>query len=61
MTDKEKEVVKKLNNPLYTVEFLEEWLTRYDDVFCNPVAALQAMGAKGFYDAVHSIVENKLM
>ena len=60
MTDKEKEVVKKLNNPLYTVEFLEEWLQRYDDVFSNPVAAL-AMGARGFYDAVHSVVENKLM
>lgn len=52
MTDKEKEIVKKLNHPLYTVEFLEEWKDREDNVFVNAPAALQAMGAKGYYEAV---------
>lgn len=56
LTEKEKEVVASLNHPLYTVEFLEEWLNRNDDVFKNPVAALQTMGAKGFYDAVKCFV-----
>lgn len=52
MTDKEKEIVKELNHPLYTVEFLEEWKDREDNVFVNAPAALQAMGANGYYDAV---------
>lgn len=59
MTDKEKEIVKELNHPLYTVEFLEEWKDRDDNVFVNAPAALQAMGATGFYEAVKRIVENQ--
>ncbi len=56
LSEKEKEVVTSLNHPLYTVEFLEEWVNRDDNVFANPVAALQVMGAKGFYDAVKCFV-----
>lgn len=52
MIDKEKEIVRELNHPLYTVEFLDKWLNRNDNVFINAPAALQTMGAKGFYDAV---------
>lgn len=59
MTDKEKEVVKELNHPLYTVEFLEEWKGREDNVFVNALSALQAMGANGFYEAVKRIAENR--
>lgn len=59
MTDKEKAVVKELNHSLYTVEFLEEWKDREDNVFVNAPAVLQAMGANGFYEAVKRIVENR--
>lgn len=57
MTVKEKEIVKKLNHPLYNVEFLEEWLKRNDNVFVNAPSALQAMGAKGYYEAVKQIAK----
>lgn len=52
MTDREKEIVKSLNHSLYTVEYLEEWINRNNNVFVNAPAALQAMGAKGYYEAV---------
>lgn len=59
MTDKEKEIVKEIGDPLYTVEFLEEWINRNDSVFINAPAALQAMGAKGFYTAVKQLAKKK--
>ncbi len=59
MTLKEKEVVERLNHPLYTTSFLEEWLERKDNVFVNAPAALQAMGAKGFYEAVKQIAKDE--
>ncbi len=52
MTEKEKDIIKELDHSLYTVEFLEEWINRNDDVFANAAAALQAMSAKGYYEAV---------
>lgn len=59
MTDKEKEVVRKINHSLYTVEFLEEWTNRNDNVLVNAPAALQAMGANGFYEAVKAIAKSE--
>lgn len=59
MTEREKEIARKINHPLYKVEFIEEWIARDDNVFANPVAALQAMGAKGFYEAVKQIAKNE--
>lgn len=55
ITPKQEQIIKALNDPLYTVDFLKEWLNRGDNVFTNPVAALQAMGAKGFYSAVKAM------
>ena len=55
MTDREKEIVRGLKHPLYTVEYLEEWINRNDNVFTNAPAALQAMGAKGYYEAIKRI------
>ena len=40
MTEREKEIVRRLMHPVYTVDYLEEWLERKDNVFVNPVAAL---------------------
>lgn len=59
MTDKEKEIIKRLAHPVYTVEFLEEWINRNDNVFVNAPAALQAMGAKGFYEAIKAIANSE--
>lgn len=60
MTDNEKRIVMGLNHPLYTVEFLEEWINRDDNVFVNAPAALQAMGAAGFYEAVKQIAKTEI-
>lgn len=57
MTAKEREIVERLNHPVYTTNFLEEWIQRKDNVFINAPAALQAMGAKGFYEAVKQIAQ----
>ena len=55
MTDREKEIVRGLKHPLYTVEYLEEWINRNDNVFTNAPAALQAVCAKGYYEAIKRI------
>lgn len=59
MTEKEKEVVRKINHSIYTVEFLEERTNRNDNVLVNAPAALQTMGAKGFYEAVKAIANSE--
>lgn len=61
MTEREKEIVRRLMRPVYTVDYLEEWLKREDNVFANPIAALSAMGAKGFYSAVQAMDIQHLM
>lgn len=57
MTDREKAIVTELNHDLYTVEFLEHWLNRNDSVSLDAAAALQIMGANGFYEAVKLMAE----
>ena len=59
MTAKEREVTDRINHPVYTSDFLAEWIERNDNVFVNAPAALQAMGAKGFYAAVQQIAKNE--
>ena len=59
LTDEEKEIVEQLGHSLYTVDFLEEWLNRNDNVVVNAPAALQAMGASGFYEAVKCMARQK--
>lgn len=57
MDEREKEIVKKIAHPLYTVEYLENWIKRNDNVFTNAPAALAACAAKGFYAAVRLIAK----
>jgi len=59
ITDEEKEVIRELRHGLYTVDFLEEWINRKDNVEANCIAALQAMGAKGYFQAIKMIVKQK--
>ena len=57
MTEREKEIVRRLMHPVYTVDYLEELLERKDNVFVNPVAAGTAMGAEGLYFAIQAMAE----
>ena len=59
MTEREREITRELNHPIYTVEFVEEWANRNDNVFVNAPAALQAMGAKGFLTAVEMMARQQ--
>lgn len=59
ITEKQEAIIRRLNDPLYTVEFLKEWVNRNDNVFINAPAALQAMGASGFFAAVRAIEQAK--
>ena len=52
LTAEETRIIENLGDETYTPEFVEEWINRGDDVFITAPAALQSMGAKGFYAAV---------
>lgn len=55
LTENQKAIVTRLGDPVYTPEYLEEWLNRNDSVYINAAAALSSMGANGFYKAVLAI------
>lgn len=55
ITEKQEAIIRRLNDPIYTTDFLKEWVNRNDNVLANPVSALQAMGAKGFFAAVRAV------
>ena len=57
LSEKEKKVIERLGDPLYTPEYIQEWVNRDDNVMINPAAAMSAIGAKGFYTAVKDIIE----
>lgn len=59
LTENEKEIIRELDDPTYTVEYLEQWINRNDNVQVNAVAALSAMGAKGYYAAVKRMAERQ--
>lgn len=59
LSDKEKEIIGMLDDSLYTVEYIEEWVNRNDNVFVNAPSALSAMGAKGFYQAVKRMAKKR--
>ena len=61
LSDKEKEIIGMLDDSLYTVEYIEEWINRNDNVFVNAPSALSAMGEKGFYQAVKRMAEKKVV
>ena len=60
MTEREKELVMILDHPVYTVEFLEQWTKRNDNVFVNAPAALQAVAAKSYYEAVQRMASKEI-
>ncbi len=58
LSDAEKAIVEKLNHSIYTVNFLEDWINRKDDVFTNAPAALQSCTAYGFYQAIKAMANH---
>jgi hypothetical protein len=44
----EQTIIRGLRHPLYTVDFIQEWINRDDIVFLNAPAALRAVAAKVF-------------
>lgn len=55
LTEKQKQIIEKLNHKLFTVEYIEEWINRDDNVFINAPAALSAIECKGFFEAVKAL------
>jgi len=55
LTDAERNIIRALGDSLYTEEFLEEWLNRNDNIDFNAPAALQIMGAHGYFKAVRAL------
>lgn len=55
LSDGQIEIIKKLGHPLFTPEYIANWINRDDDVMINAPAALSAIEAKGFYEAVKAI------
>jgi hypothetical protein len=53
----EKTIISGLSHSIYTVDFIQEWINRNDLVSINAFAALQAVAAKGFYEAVKAMNE----
>ncbi len=59
LTKEEKELIERLNDPLYTAEYVEHWINKDDNVMANPIAAMQAMGAEGYHKAVKNMIAAK--
>lgn len=55
LTDNQKKIIEKLGHPVYNGEYVEKWLNQASDVNTNAPAALIAMGACGFMDAIEAI------
>ena len=57
MTAKEREIVERLNHPVYTTDFLEEWIQRKDNVFINAPAAPEKRCSEGIVNILKAAVE----
>ena len=61
LTNEEKGLIDILGHgTIYSSEYIEEWINRKDDVQVNVIAALSAMGAKGFYDCIRCCVRQNI-
>ena len=56
LTEEEVEIIKELGDPLYTPNFIEDFINDKSTVMINPVNALQAMGCHGYLRAVQNNV-----
>lgn len=59
LTVRQREVIERMGDAIYTPEYVEAWINRNDDVRGNAPAALTAMAAKGFFRAVCLICDEE--
>ena len=55
LSEEEKSIIIKLGHTIYTPDFIEHWINRNDIVSINAPAALQAVAAKAYYQAIEII------
>lgn len=55
LTDKEKDIVRKLNHPIFTVDVLEKWLNRSEE--SKGIPGQQSFAVTGYYEAVRRMAE----
>jgi len=60
LNEEEKILIKKLNHPVYTIEYIEQAGNFKGKVTDNAIKCLEAMGAIGYYQAVKQMVEFEL-
>jgi hypothetical protein len=60
LTKEQKDIVKKLNSAVYTVEYIEDFTSRKDTVFSNAPVALIASSCIGFMSAVDQMIKEKV-
>lgn len=57
LSQAEKDLINRMNHPMYTVSFIESWLNRPPaNVYSNAPTALQQCMVEGFMEAVRAIV-----
>ena len=61
LTNEEKELITEINgeNGLYSVNYIEMWLNRRDNVFVNAPSALSAMDVNGYYAAIRAMIRSR--
>ena len=58
LTDDEKEIVRALNDPVYTIDYLEHWINRNDKrTKANALLLETVTEAKGFYAAIKRLAQ----
>ena len=57
LTPRQRELIERLNHPVFTPDYIESWIGRNDDVSVNAPAALSAIEAKGFFAAIRCLEE----
>lgn len=56
LSQTEKDLINRMNHPMYTVSFIESWLNRPPaNVYSNAPTALQQCMVEGFMEAVKTM------
>jgi hypothetical protein len=55
----ERTIIAGLGHPVYTAEFVEEWVNWKGSVLINVFAGMQSCSARGFYEAVKLMAEGR--
>ena len=59
LTENEKQVILKLNDPIYNAEYIEQWVNEKADVQANGIGALCVIGAKAYLTAVQNMIKSE--